>query len=70
MRGQEGPSSEAYGVRTSGVLVSYGVRTLYAYRPDRGISKGTRGWNTLSIPYPNPIDTLCLLGQGAGTQKI
>lgn len=45
MRGQEGPSSG-----------SYGVRTLYAYRPDRGISKGTRGRNTLSIPYPNPME--------------
>ena len=41
----------SYGVRTAGVLVSYDVRTLYAYPPDRGISRGTRGRNTLWIPF-------------------
>ena len=43
-------SPRASGVRTSGVLVSYGVRMAYVRRtssPDR-----------VSIPYPNPIDTL------------
>ena len=39
------------GVRTAGVLVSYDVRTLYAYPPDRGISRVTRSRNTLSILY-------------------
>ena len=55
----------SYGVRTAGVLVSYDVRTLYAYPPDRGISRGTRGRNTLWIPFAslarakgaNPIRT-------------
>ena len=41
----------SYGVRTAGVLVSYDVRTLYAYPPDRGISRVTRSRNTLSILY-------------------
>ena len=42
---------------------AYGVRTLYAYPQDRGISKGTRGRNTLSIPYAS-------LAKGTGAQKI